>query len=126
VNKIIRGDTHVIRIEITNTVNELPTDLAGKTVTVTCRKKDDSGPVLYQHFITVNALGAVTASSGMALDSVSTTGVIIETITSTESAAFKTGKYKSDLEVKVTGAPSVVATPLIGVDEIVVGDYTRP
>lgn len=123
---LIRGDTITHRIVLTETDSGDPLDLAGKTVTVTSRKGGPSGAILYQHSITINGVGTVTAATGMALESTAAAGIIIETTTSTESAAFAKGDYKYDLEVRVSGSPDVVSTPIIGEAETVVADYTTP
>jgi len=121
---ITRGDTPSWTIELFGE-NGGPYELLGCTVTVTCKRRAalTDAQALFQHFITVNALGVVTASSGMVLGSLgATSGVIIESITSVESALFIRGTYKWDLEVRTEAGK--VHTPLRGVEEVVLSDWT--
>jgi len=121
---ITRGDTPSWTITLLNDAGG-PFPLAGCTVTVTCKSRSTVPDInaLFQHFITLNALGAVTDSSGMELGpGGAAAGVITESITSTESAAFVPGVYKWDLEVRTSGGK--VHTPLRGVEETVLSDWT--
>jgi hypothetical protein len=122
---ITRGDTATATLTLTDTDTDGALNLSGKRITVTCRKGPDKD-VLYEHYIEVDGGGVVTASSGMALQSTAAAGIIVETITSTESETFKAGSYKYDLEVRAAGTPDIVATPILGAAETVVADYTLP
>ncbi len=121
---ITRGDTPSWTIELFDE-NGGPYSLNGCTVTVTCKRRASlpDSEALFQHFIIVNALGLVADSSGMELGpGGAVSGVIFESITSIESTAFVPGTYKSDLEVRTSSGK--VHTPLRGVEEVVLYDWT--
>ncbi len=121
---ITRGDTPSWTITLLNDSGG-PFQLAGCTVTVTCKSRSTVPDInaLFKHFIAINALGVVTTSSGMELGPGGAgSGIIIESITSTESAAFTPGSYKWDLEVRT--AAGKVYTPLRAVEETVVSGWT--
>ncbi len=121
---ITRGDTPSWTIELLDD-DGVPYSLLGCTVTVTCKRRASlpDTDALFQHFITVDAFGAVITSSGMELGlGGAESGGIIESITSAESAAFTRGSYKWDLEVRT--AAGKVHTPLRGVEEVILSDWT--
>ncbi len=121
---ITRGDTPSWTIELFDEDGG-PYSLLGCTVTVTCKRRAilADAEALFQHSISVNALGVVTSSPGMVLGpGGATSGVIIESITSAESDLFTRGSYKWDLEVRTEAGK--VHTPLRGVEEVVLSDWT--
>lgn len=127
--EITRGDTRVARIALDDLTGEdpVPLNLAGKRITVTCRRGPDK-PVLYANHIELDTGGNVVSATNMALETTAEAGVILETIPSDESAEFRPGAYRYDLEVReaVSGQPDLVVTPILGEPETVVADYTPP
>jgi hypothetical protein len=119
---IIRGDTVSWRIPILNS-NGTALALQGCTVVVTSKRHPDDVTPFFRHHITISAGGVVTTSSGMALASGgASAGIVVETITALESAAFTPGTYSYDLEVRL--ADGRVYTPILGETFTVVADYT--
>ncbi len=121
---ITRGDTPSWTITLLNDSGG-PFPLAGCTVTVTCKSRSTvpDANALFKHFIAINALGVSTTSSGMELGpGGAAAGIITESVTSTESAAFAPGTYKWDLEVRT--AEGKVHTPLRAIEETVLSGWT--
>lgn len=86
---IYQGNSHTGPTIAAVDGNDDPFELASSTVTLTVQ--DQRGDTLLTHYITLDGLGAVTSSDGMALESTSTAGVVINTLTQGETDTFPVG-----------------------------------
>lgn len=124
---IIRGDDTFWDIPIPRPGSTDPYPLAGCTVWVTAKPARDSDipdtSATWQHTITINGSGDVTASDGLTLGTDgAVAGIVIEHLTAAESAVIAPGSYKYDVQVK--DPAGLITTVLSGIENVV-GDITR-
>lgn len=124
---IIRGDDVFWDIAIPLPGGSDPFPLAGCTVWVTAKpaKQTDipDADAAWQHSLTLNGSGEVTASHGLTLgEGGAAGGIVVEHLTAAESETIAPGSYRYDVQVK--DASGVITTVLAG-SETVVGDITR-
>lgn len=123
---ITRGDTELFDIAVIDPRTLEPYPLHGCTVMVTVKAVTvvPDTEALYQHWITLDANGVVTASKGITLGpGGAAAGVVIQELTPTESSRLATGDYIYD--VQVTMADNRIETPINGDVETVVPDVTH-
>lgn len=87
--KIYQGNTHTGPTIAVVDDDDEPFELASCTITLTVT--DQRGDTLLTHHITLDGLGAVTSSDGLSLQSTSTAGVVINTLSAAETAALPLG-----------------------------------
>lgn len=122
-----RGDDVFFDIPIHEPGSTNPYDLRGCHVWVTAKPARDAdvpdSEAAWQHSLTVNGAGDVTASDGLALGpGGAEAGVIVEHLTAAESAALSVGGYRWDVQVK--DAAGLITTVAKGLDTVE-GDITR-
>lgn len=128
---ITRGDSEVWTITIVDDDGApFPLENCAVFVTYKSAATDADAEALFQHWIEIGAGGTVTDQDGIYIHPDGyTSGKLIERLDPTESAAFATGSYVYDVQVRYP-SPDVsgevdVETPINGVSDTVVADITQ-
>ena len=125
-SNVIRGDSTLWDIPLVDPLTLEPYPLHACTVWVTV-KTSSAAPdsdALYQHWITLDADGAVTDAHGLSLGpGGAAAGVLVQELTPVESAEFAPASYVYDIQVMM--ADGRITTPINGDPETVIPDVTR-